>query len=144
MPKPVGIVLRTSTLIAFYAGFAVIATLANLGAQRLVLVLNETAFLPAMLTGTGVGLATKYFLDKNWIFFDGYRSMKNEARTFAQYTATGVVTTAIFWGTESAFWLIWQTHPMRELGAVIGLTIGYVIKFNLDRRYVFRKPAGNR
>ena len=26
---------------------------------------------------------------------------------------------------------------MRELGAVIGLTIGYVAKYQLDRRYVF-------
>jgi hypothetical protein len=26
---------------------------------------------------------------------------------------------------------------MRELGAVIGLTIGYVVKYELDRRFVF-------
>jgi hypothetical protein len=26
---------------------------------------------------------------------------------------------------------------MRELGAVIGLAIGYVVKYNLDRRFVF-------
>ncbi|MDJ0858172.1 MAG: GtrA family protein, partial [Dinoroseobacter sp.] len=65
-----------------------------------------------------------------------------EAQTFARYTATGIITTLIFWGSESAFWFIWQTHAMRELGAVIGLTIGYVMKFNLDRLLVFAKPAG--
>ena len=32
---------------------------------------------------------------------------------------------------------------VKEYGsAVIGLTIGYVLKFNLDRRFVFKKPAG--
>ncbi|MEL6702576.1 MAG: GtrA family protein, partial [Pseudomonadota bacterium] len=46
-------------------------------------------------------------------------------------------TTMIFWGTETAFWLIWDTDIMRELGAVIGLSIGYVVKYNLDRRFVF-------
>ncbi|MDC1270063.1 GtrA family protein, partial [Amylibacter sp.] len=38
---------------------------------------------------------------------------------------------------ETAFWLVWQTYAMRELGAVLGLSIGYVVKYNLDRRFVF-------
>ena len=37
--------------------------------------------------------------------------------------------------------MIWQTDLMRELGAVIGLAIGYVVKFQLDKRFVFR-PTG--
>ncbi len=49
----------------------------------------------------------------------------------------GLVTTAIFWGTETAFWLIWGTDLMREVGAVLGLSVGYVTKYLLDRRYVF-------
>ena len=32
----------------------------------------------------------------------------------------GVVTTAIFWGTETAFWVIWHTDLAREAGAVLG------------------------
>lgn len=129
--------VRTSTLIIRYTSFAIIATLTNLGAQRAVLWLGESWFFPAMMAGTGVGLVTKYVLDKKWIFYDVVRPPRAEARTFALYTATGVVTTLIFWGSETAFWLIWQTHMMRELGAVIGLTIGYVLKFQLDRRFVF-------
>ncbi|MEL7013152.1 MAG: GtrA family protein, partial [Pseudomonadota bacterium] len=31
----------------------------------------------------------------------------------------------------------WRTDLMRELGAVIGLTIGYVTKYQLDKRFVF-------
>ena len=49
----------------------------------------------------------------------------------------GLATTAIFWSMETVFWIIWETNFMREVGAVIGLAIGYTIKFNLDRRFVF-------
>ena len=51
--------------------------------------------------------------------------------------ATGVATTVIFWGSETLFWLVWKTDFMREAGALLGLAIGYVTKYNLDRRFVF-------
>ena len=54
----------------------------------------------------------------------------------------GLVTTALFWGTETAFWLLWGTEAMRELGAVLGLSVGYVVKYNLDKRYVFSRSLG--
>jgi putative flippase GtrA len=43
----------------------------------------------------------------------------------------------IFWGTETVFWLTWKTDAMREIGAIIGLSIGYFVKYHLDKRYVF-------
>jgi putative flippase GtrA len=49
----------------------------------------------------------------------------------------GLVTTAIFWATEYAFWLVWGTQLMREVGAVLGLAVGYIAKYQLDRRFVF-------
>ncbi len=49
----------------------------------------------------------------------------------------GLVTTTIFWGAESLFWFVWHTQAMRELGAVLGLAVGYVVKYRLDRRFVF-------
>ncbi len=45
--------------------------------------------------------------------------------------------TAIFWATETGFWLAFGTHAAREIGAVLGLAVGYVVKYQLDRRYVF-------
>ena len=48
-----------------------------------------------------------------------------------------MVTTLVFWGTEFAFHLAFQTDAMRYLGGVIGLVIGYAIKYQLDKRYVF-------
>jgi putative flippase GtrA len=126
-------------LIFRYATFAVIATIANLGVQRLVLAQgsNGMAFALAVGAGTLVGLVIKYILDKRWIFYDLDTGVKAHGQKFSLYTAMGLVTTAIFWGTETAFWLIWQTDVLRELGAVIGLSAGYVVKYNLDRRFVF-------
>ncbi|MFN3889767.1 MAG: GtrA family protein [Beijerinckiaceae bacterium] len=122
-----------------YAVFAVIATLANLGAQRVVLALVDArgALALAILAGTGVGLVVKYVLDKKWIFYDASTGVAAHSRRFSLYTAMGVVTTMIFWGFETTFWLVWRTDAMREAGAVIGLAIGYFVKYELDRRFVF-------
>lgn len=129
-----------------YAGFAAIATLANLGAQRAVLALGDGSqtgwFLTAMGVGTGVGLVVKYALDKRWIFYDTTRGARAQGAQFALYTVMGLVTTAIFWVTETVFWMIWGTDGARELGAILGLSVGYITKYLLDRRYVFRTTGG--
>jgi putative flippase GtrA len=126
-------------LILRYVCFAVLATVANLATQRLVLLSGNTAghFAIAIGAGTIVGLSIKYLFDKRWIFYDTATSLKAHGQQFTLYAGAGLVTTAIFWGTETAFWLIWQTDEMRELGAVLGLSVGYLVKYNLDRRFVF-------
>lgn len=126
-------------LILRYCAFAIIATIANLATQRGVLQIGDTTghFAIAVGAGTLVGLVIKYLLDKRWIFYDVETGVKNHSRKFSLYAAMGLITTAIFWATETAFWLIWQTELMRELGAVLGLSVGYVVKYNLDRRFVF-------
>jgi len=126
-------------LVFRYALFAALATLANLAAQRLVLLGGESGghFVAAVLAGTAVGLVVKYLLDKRWIFHDTARGLAAHGRRFTLYTTMGLVTTAIFWGTETAFWVIWQTHLAREAGAILGLAIGYWVKYHLDRRFVF-------
>ncbi len=131
--------MTIQALILRYAAFAAIATVANLAAQRVVLQFGQTGayFAAAVGVGTLVGLVIKYLLDKRWIFCDLETGARNHSRKFSLYTAMGIITTAIFWGMETAFWLIWQTDTMRELGAVIGLSIGYIVKYNLDRRFVF-------
>lgn len=127
-----GLVLR-------YVSFAVLATLVNLATQRLILARDQDSlhFAAAVGAGTLAGLVVKYVLDKRWIFDDRSTGARSEGRKFTLYTAMGLITTAIFWGTETAFWLIWRTEPMREVGALLGLACGYVIKFQLDRRFVF-------
>lgn len=130
---PANVVLR-------YAAFAVLATLANLAAQRLVLGLGG-ALLAAMIAGTALGLVVKYALDKRWIFEDRSTGLAAHSRRFSLYTLMGVATTLIFWGFETAFWHFGQTQLAREVGAVLGLGIGYVVKYVLDRRFVFTAQA---
>ncbi|MEP2827804.1 GtrA family protein [Parvibaculum sp.] len=131
--------MTVQTLILRYVAFAVAATTTNLATQRLVLQFGDTGgyFAAAVGAGTVVGLVIKYVLDKRWIFYDVETGVKNHSRKFSIYTAMGMITTAIFWGTETAFWLTWQTDMMRELGTILGLSVGYVVKYNLDRRFVF-------
>lgn len=131
--------MSRTTLVFRYALFAVLATLANLGAQRLVLMTGEGHghFVAAVIAGTALGLVVKYALDKRWIFADTETGLRAHGRKFGLYTAMGLVTTAIFWATETAFWLAFETHTMREVGAVLGLAVGYVVKYRLDRRFVF-------
>ncbi len=135
--------MTLTTLILRYTCFAVIATIANLAVQRLVLSGGDDTifFMAAVGAGTIVGLVIKYILDKRWIFMDTATGAAAHGKKFGLYTAMGVVTTIIFWGTETAFWLIWNTDLMREVGAVIGLGVGYVVKYNLDRRFVFTDAA---
>jgi len=127
------------TLFIRYVLFCIVATLVNLVTQRVFL---ESIFvdyyLIALLFGTLTGLITKYILDKNYIFKDFDHSIKNNSKKFTLYTLNGVFTTAIFWGTESVFYFVYATTFARELGAIIGLSIGYFFKYKLDKKYVFQ------
>jgi len=123
-------------LILRYAIFAVVAVVVNLAVQRGVLAMSF-GLLAALAAGTAAGLVVKYLLDKVWIFDDRAAGLAAHGRRFTLYTLMGVATTAIFWGVESAAWAIWRTDAAREAGAVLGLAIGYVVKYRLDRRFVF-------
>ena len=128
-----------SVLFVRYTVFALLAMIANLAAQRMILAIDDgpDGFVIAIMFGTGVGLVLKYLLDKRWIFEDFSTGVRSHGRKFTLYTAMGVLTTLIFWGTETIFWSVWQTDFMREAGAVLGLSIGYALKYRLDRRFVF-------
>jgi putative flippase GtrA len=135
----------TSTLALRYLAFAALATIANLGTQRIVLSFGEApnVYVAAIGAGTLVGLVLKYLLDKRWVFYDTRGGAKAHGAQFALYTVMGLATTAIFWSAETAFWLVWRTDFMREVGAILGLSIGYVIKYLLDRRFVFAPLPAN-
>jgi putative flippase GtrA len=132
--------LAATKLTFSYSMFALIATLANIGAQDVLTRIYGGAFsiLLSVLIGTGVGLVIKYILDKRYIFRFQTRNAVHDSQTFALYAIMGVVTTVIFWGFEFGFQYIFETKEMRYLGGVIGLAIGYVSKYHLDKRYVFR------
>lgn len=126
-----------------YTLFAVVATAANLGTQMLALLAyaGPYALMVAIALGTGVGLVVKYGLDKRFIFRYLTQDIAHEGRTFLLYTLTGVATTIIFWGSELGFEWWFGTPQARYTGAMLGLAIGYVIKYQLDKRHVFQEAT---
>ena len=126
-------------LVFKYSLFAVISTLVNLFFQWLSFQVYNGggALYAAMFAGTLAGLVAKYVLDKKWIFYHTPKDKKDDAKKFILYSFMGVFTTIIFWGTEMAFYYLVPDPNAKYIGAVIGLGIGYVIKYFLDRKYVF-------
>lgn len=126
-------------LVLTYALLALIATVVNIAAQDIAIRLYGGAFsvLISMIVGTGSGLVVKYMLDKRFIFRFRARDLGHDSRTFALYTLMGLATTVIFWGFELGFDHLFGSKEMRYVGGVIGLAIGYVTKYYLDKRYVF-------
>ena len=91
----------------------------------------------SILVGTAMGLPLRYFLEKRYIFNFTSKNLVHDGKLFIFYSAMGVITTLIFWGTEYAFHLIYDTDFMRYLGGIIGLSIGFYVKYQLDKKYVF-------
>jgi GtrA-like protein len=127
------------TLAIRYAIFALIATIANIAAQDLVMRASADALLLSVLVGTAVGLGVKYVLDKKFIFFFHTQNARHDAQIFVLYAVMGLLTTAIFWGFEFGFNYFFQTKTMRYAGGILGLAIGYLAKYQLDKRYVFNE-----
>ncbi len=123
-----------------YILFALIATAANLLFQYISFYLYDGtgSLYIAMSVGTVIGLMLKYVLDKKYIFFHTPKSKKDDGKKFLVYSFMGGVTTAIFWGFELGFHWVFESENAKYLGALTGLSIGYIIKYFLDKHYVFR------
>lgn len=126
-----------------YAAFAAMSIFANLGSQWFSVRLYSGPYHIAlsMLVGTAVGLIVKYILDKRWIFRYRTANASHEAKTFVLYTLMGGATTLIFWGMEAFFHWLFSSDAMRYVGGLLGLVIGYIIKYFLDKRLVFVDAA---
>ena len=127
-----------SHAIAYIVG-ALGAIVCNLGLQRVIFAIapNQDGILMiALAVGTAGGLCVKYAWDLCVVFSWAKPQWRNPQQ-FASYGLTGVLTTLIFWGFESLAWLASGNHLIREAGALIGLSLGYWIKFVIDRRFVF-------
>jgi putative flippase GtrA len=131
------------TIAILYIFFACISTVSNIATQAVtVRVYHGSLAIPASVAaGTAVGLVVKYLLDKRWIFRWKPQNTRHDAGTFLLYALTGVVTTAIFWGCEYFFAHKFQTEGMRYVGGVVGLAIGYVVKYRMDKIFVFSARA---
>lgn len=134
---------RRSRLVIAYALFAALSIVANIGSQKLSFWLYHGygGVTVSVIVGTAVGLIAKYALDKAWIFHYPHRSVAHGLRTFALYTVMGVCTTVVFWAFEFGADALFHTEPARLAGGLLGLTLGYLIKYRLDKRFVFAQQT---
>ncbi len=127
-------------IVLWYALFALISTAVNIAFQYLSFLVydGEFSLYAAMFTGTVAGLVLKYILDKKYIFFHTPKSKKDDGKKFFLYSLMGVFTTFIFWGFEIGFDYMFESQNAKYIGAVVGLGIGYVVKYFLDKKFVFK------
>ena len=131
--------MNSFTLVIKYCVFATVATVLNLLTQELTVSLynGQYGIYAAILAGTVTGLVCKFVLDKRYIFAARSNGKRELIGHFWAYTLTGGITTLLFWGFELGFDYWFDSSAARYAGAVIGLSIGYTIKYRLDKRYVF-------
>lgn len=131
---------KTAVSIAvLYTLFAAFSIVINIGSQILSIWAYTGPFAVelSILVGTATGLPPRYFLEKRYIFAFKSENLIHDGKLFVLYSAMGLITTAIFWGAEYGFHLIYGTETMRYIGGVIGLAIGFYVKYQLDKKYVF-------
>lgn len=136
-----------------YMIFAIIAIILNVSIQTLTeailkiffpeiasIVINiftqtfELWFFMCLGLGTFIGFIFKFIVDKFIVFEEKELILEQTTRQATKYLFFAIFTTIIFWGTETLFQILWDAYV---LGAIIGLTIGYTIKFVLDSKFVF-------
>ena len=132
-------------LVLKYSFFALIATIINLFTQFISLAIYSQDFslYIAMFFGTLTGLIAKYILDKKYIFYYVVKDKKENSQKFILYSIMGVFTTLIFWGFEIGFDYIFDSEIAKYIGAIIGLSIGYITKYFLDKKFVFKGNVCN-
>lgn len=133
-----------SHIALLYALICAVSAAANLGSQALAVAVygGVHAVKLSILVGTLVGLPIKYWLEKRHIFEFTTQNLTHDGKLFVIYAFMGVFTTLLFWGIEYGFHHAFDSTAMRYLGGALGLTLGSVIKYQLDKRYVFvRAPV---
>jgi hypothetical protein len=131
---------KSATKIAvLYSLFAGLSTIVNIVSQMLSIFIYSGVYVVeiSIFIGALAGLTLRYFLEKHYIFSFQSKNIKHDGRLFIFYSFMGLFTTAIFWGAEYAFHLIFTTDVMCYLGGILGLSIGCYIKCQLDKYFVF-------
>lgn len=127
-------------MILRYIIFAIISIAINLSTQYFVLIFADVLYI-AMFFGTFLGLITKYFLDKKFIFYYRSKNKIDDSKNFFMYSFFGIFTTLVFWGFEISFDAIFKSDLAKYVGALLGLVIGYILKYFLDKNFVFKEKV---
>ena len=124
----------TKNKIFLYFLFALLSTFVNIIGQHIFLNYYENLFL-AVIVGSAAALFFKYILDSS-IIFDASKQISLE--TFLRYAFIGACITPIIWLVEVIFLNIFGTVFMRDVGAFLGIALAYYVKYEMDKRYVFK------
>ena len=89
------------------------------------------------IAAVGITYIIKFFLDKFIVFKKGGTQLKETSKEFLKYFGFAILTTIENIGIQFLLSNILNT-PL-EISFVIALSIGYLTKFYLDRKYVFNK-----
>lgn len=89
--------------------------------------------------GTILGFVTKFILDKFFVFKEKQESLTHTFKQIIIYGFLAVFTTIIFWSFQLGFKLLFGSGVVEYIGALLGLAIGYTVKFFLDKKFVFIK-----
>lgn len=122
-----------------YTLFAVLSSVINTVSQMLSIWAYKSPYSVeiSILVGTAASLTLRYFLEKRHIFSFTSQNLAHDVKLFILYSAMGVITTLIFLGTEYAFHLIYDKDFMCYVVGVIGLAVGFYVKYQPDKKYVF-------
>ena len=151
--------MRTSSnQYIIYMIFAALSIILNLGSQYLakeiILYLTpnfgnqeifhfEYWFLLALGFGTVVGFLFKFIVDKFVVFEEKItkntkEELQKTSKQITMYFGFAIFTTMIFWGFEFSFKFLFSGN-WYLVGGLIGLLVGYTVKFILDSRFVFNR-----
>ena len=89
------------------------------------------------IVAVGITYTIKFFLDKFIVFKMGGTQLKETSKEFLKYFGFAILTTIENIGIQFLLTNLMKT-PL-EISVVIALSIGYLTKFYLDRKYVFNK-----
>ncbi len=88
-----------------------------------------------------LGIATiaafvfKYLADRFLVFKkEKYTTAQKEIAGIGLYTLFSVFTTLLFWAVQLSFKVYFQ---LEYIGLILGLAVGYTLKFFLDKYFVF-------
>ena len=128
--------MRSTNPLFLYYAFALVAVGLNVLVQHLVFIslTHSHAIFIAMLIGAAVALVAKYFLDRKFVFL---KTSSANRRELFWYALTGGLITIVFFVAEYVIWDAYKTGLARDIGIVVGMLLGYTLKYFIDKHLVF-------
>jgi len=89
------------------------------------------------IAAVGITYVIKFFLDKYIVFKKSSLKLKETSQEFLKYFGFAILTTIENIGIQ--FLLTNFFNTLLEVSLIVALSIGYITKFFLDKKYVFTK-----